>query len=103
MGAQCQYESGSQIQDASFIGLIVLPAQCHNDYQVNLRISHFGNFAGWSDDTALKPEYLELVNHVLYKQGYIYIPTYILEKRYTSKNLDVTWIHTWWTRYFDYL
>lgn len=103
-GKQCKYEARSCIQDATFIGQILLPDHCYHNAadKVYLRISHFGGFAAYSRDTALKPDSLQSVNEVLQEHGYIYIPTNVLHEPHAEQHPGFAETD-WWTRFFDWV
>lgn len=105
LASKCEVESGSMIQDASFIGQINLPNKCSKEpeYRGFLRISHFGSFAAFSDDEELKPDCLDKIKDVIEKHGYVYIPLEILAGPYSGRNTGVTGIPNWVIRYFDYV
>jgi hypothetical protein len=102
-GVYCIVESGSSIQDASFLGQIYLPKDHFNRPEqatdpISVRVSNWGDMATVSDDSALKSELLERIKALLQQFGYVYIPPSVLVQphpRYPKTS--------WWIRYFDWI
>ena len=96
LGNKLKVETGSNIQDASFHSEVLLGNTC-------LRFSNFGNMIAVSDDKAIPPVTLETVVELAQQNGYIFIPTELLEEEYDGDNPGVTGIRDWWIRYFDWV
>ena len=89
-------ETGKAIQDASFHSQLIFEWG-------TLRFSNFGDMIGFTPDHEAPPAVMDSVERLAKENGYILIPTDVLEKRYTGKNPGVTGIRDWWIRYFDWV
>jgi hypothetical protein len=104
------YETGMDIQDASFHGQILLPYSLltedavNESYLIRLRASNFGHLVTlYDDDTLIRPEALATIISVLEELGYTYVPTVVLNEPYLGKNPGVSGFRTWGMRYFDWI
>jgi hypothetical protein len=108
LGVSCLIEAGALIQDASFLGQIMLPEPLvgkasTSGAPVLLRVSNWGQMATLTNEEALEPAVLEQIKAMLGRFSYVYIPPSVLELPYTGNNPGVTGIRTWWIRYLDWV
>jgi hypothetical protein len=107
VGTPLHAESGSQIQDASFLGQIALACtplvkDPTMPGPVMLRVSNWGEMATVSDEEALNADGLAQITDLLAQRGYVYIPPQILALPYDGK-LPTKGAISWWLRFFDWL
>jgi hypothetical protein len=123
---KCAHEAGLQIQDASYLGTIEIPAEATAlGTPIHVRISNFGGLAllcperpgRYGDDEArelISGEDRDRVEGALKDQGYLPVPEDILWTRYDSPAIAVRaqlpaplageWRpSTWFDRFFDVL
>jgi hypothetical protein len=116
----CQVEAGTRVQDASFLGQLVIPASALvRGVAVFLRVSNFGSLAllgaegpGRYDDAETLNLIAEtdrrVVLEVLAALNYVPLMEGVLSAAYDG-SCDVfrdaysSYSPTWFTRYFDYL
>ena len=105
LGERCAIEYGNLIQDASFHGQLDVPESClTQQYVVSLRVSNFGSLATLYDaDDVLKAECLNKIKSAVKRNGYTYLPSWVLREAYPVRNEGITGMHNWGHRYFDYL
>ncbi|MES2823475.1 MAG: hypothetical protein V4732_07730 [Pseudomonadota bacterium] len=99
------FETGSQIQDASYHSCIHLDVELlkSSEKQSQLRFSNFGNMISFVNENSIKESIkIDIIQH-LQNIGYVYIPEAVLEEQYTGKNPGVSGIETWWVRYFEWV
>ena len=104
----CQVETGSAIQDASFIGQIMFPEEVllprkQQHYGGIIRVSNFGNMAAVTDERLFPGPMLDSIKQIMNEFDYVYIPSWVLEEPYPGSNAGVTGIETWWMRYFHWV
>ena len=101
LGGGCRIETGALIQDASFVGQVILRG---GEEVTAIRVSHFGPFVAVLDDEGvLDSEVLVQVQAVAAAHGYTWIPSQMLEEPYTGDNPGVTGFSTWRHRFFDWI
>lgn len=98
LGVTLHTETESKIQDASFHSQILAAPPIPL-----IRFSSFGNMVAMYSDDPIPADLQRSLLALFDQHGYIYIPDEFLAQPYTSPNPDVTSIHTWWIRYFDWL
>lgn len=101
LGQPVPSETGVHIQDASFHSQAFLPLP--GGRQGIIRFSNFGDMATVDDSEPLPEATMALVEELLARHGYTYIPAHVLDVDYTGNNPGVTGIQSWWIRYFDYV
>jgi hypothetical protein len=100
-----EQEGVESIQNASFHGLVVLPARALRMGELEgavLYASNFGHLAAVRPETAVAASALQAIRTVLHDRGYTYVPASLQDTSYSGRTaLDQT-APTWWTRYFEY-
>ncbi len=117
---QCQCQVDQNVQDASFHGDIVVPAErTASGQQIWIRISNFGGLAVYSPErlgshtdaeklNALPEADRNRVEGTLTGLGYLIVPEDLLVQRYNGRS-DLAAFYspqdppTWFIRFFDYL
>lgn len=119
-GCTCQSEAGSQVQDASFLGQLVVPASATaKGVAIFVRVSNFGGLAllgaegpGRYDDTEtmdlIAAADWEAVLKVLAALDYVPLLEDVLSCEYDGASDALHRAYpeypaTWFARYFDYL
>jgi hypothetical protein len=97
LGQPLRTESGYAIQDASFHSQVFVPLG--EKWFTSMRFSNFGNMVTIRDDEATPRVLKTMVNDLLKKHGYVYVPSHVLRQKYPGDE----WVPNWWTRYFDHL
>jgi hypothetical protein len=110
LGSECVIESGDKVQDASFIGEVLLPTgvlqepmKSPADFGANLRVSNFGDLATISEELPINEDILDRVVSLIRSAGYRYVPYDVLTTPYTGTNPGVTGYHNWYHRFFDFI
>ncbi len=101
LGVPLESETGVSIQDASFHSQIFLPLGEEGYSQI--RFSNFGDMVTVSEDEPVPAALLMTVIELLEKQGYVYVPSSVLDQPYTGRIPRELGISTWWIRYFSYM
>lgn len=98
-----KYETGAEIQDASFHGQVFLEFE---GFAILIRASNFGRFITFFDDEEhlLLPEETHRgLLELFIRHGYQFIPPDLLSTPYTGKCKGVSGFRDWGYRYFEWL
>ena len=95
-GRTHEFETGGQIQDASFHSQIKLPTGW-------LRFSSFGDMVALVSDQDTSEPTLDLVQRLCGEGGYTFVPEQFTALPYTGLAKGVYGIPDWATRFFDWL
>lgn len=116
-GTTCRIDAGVVVQDASYYGQVVVPAEATNSgADLFIRVSNFGSTAvlgieapgTYLDeevDALLDGADRDRIERALLDGGYKVVPEAVLWERYDGRS---EWLHretrtSWFTRFFDYL
>ena len=96
-----RYETGTEIQDASFHGQVAVAFAGHFAL---VRVSNFGGFATIADeDDCLDAAARDRLVTAVAAHGYTFIPAEVLNQPYDGDNPGVRGFRSWWYRYFDWI
>lgn len=90
------YESGANIQDASFHSQIYLNGGL-------LRFSNFGDMVAITPEHDVDDQVVSAIETLCEEMKFVFVESEFAELAYTGKNLGVTGIDSWWVRYFDWV
>lgn len=96
-----RFETGAEIQDASFHGQIFVAS---TDKFALVRVSNFGGFVTFEDDDdCLTIEAREGLLGTFAAHGYTFIPPVILAEPYDGACPGVSGFRNWGYRYFEWI
>jgi len=97
-----RFETGTEIQDASFHGQIFVASAGRFAL---VRASNFGRFVTFfgDDDDCLTPEARVRLLGAFVAHGYIFIPADVLSAKYDGANPGVSGFRDWGYRYFEWI
>ena len=97
-----RFETGAEIQDASFHGQIFVASAGRFAL---IRTSNFGGFVTFfgDDDNCLSTDAMEKLLGTFAKHGYKFIPTEALSTPYDNACLGVSGFRDWGDRYFEWI
>lgn len=97
-----RFETGVEIQDASFHGQIFIAS---DGRFALVRVSNFGGFVTFSgcDDDCLTATARDGLLAIFAAHGYTFIPPDVLATPYDGANRGVTGFRDWGCRYFEWI
>jgi hypothetical protein len=93
-------ETGYLLQDAIYHSEVFIPAQ--EGRPASIRFSRFGDMVTVMGSEQIPEEWLTIIQKLLQKHGYVYVPVDVLQQPYTGNNPGVDGFPDWLSRYFGW-